>query len=302
MDPWHEYKILWFSKEGTLRGAFDKLGRGPGEITMATDILYNKYTDNVEILDPRGEIYRYNPDSTLSFKNSVKIPDVIAVHEFAILQKGIYIIFSRSESPNLFIFYEDRNETKPIDYSIPKWLAFSSYFCNPFFYFENEVRFFESFTGSVYSIDASAGKLVPYLEIDTGKYHFDYNDLEPDHDTEYYSKVMHKMSHRYVTPFFEMTETNDYFFSNFIFSNKPFCIVINKHDSTAKIFKSTKEGILFLPRFCLPDGNVIDFFSPREKSAFYSIYSPILDDESKRILENLTDESNYSAIIYHLKH
>jgi hypothetical protein len=78
---------------------------------MATDILYNKYTDNVEILDPRGEIFRYNPDSTLSFKNSVKIPDVIAVHEFAILQKGIYIIFSRSESPNLFIFYEDRNET-----------------------------------------------------------------------------------------------------------------------------------------------------------------------------------------------
>lgn len=293
-------RILDFGWSGKLKGAYARRGKGPGEFVDVCDMLLNWYTHQLELLTPQGYILRYNVDDSLSYRESIRIGMPSAVSNFAVLSKGVYVLYSSVSDPNLFLYREEGEQLIPIDYHLPKWFALSAYTAStsPFFYFGKEVRYYEKFDGSVYKLDTLQRALIPYLRLRTGRYQFDKNALPPDKDADYYVRQLHRFSDRYASPFYDMSETERHFFSHFRLRNQLFTIVVDKRDSTCDVFTQTRENMLLGTASFVPGERLLDFFSPAEKEA---INGHIFGREDAAAFEALSVDSNWNLILYHLR-
>lgn len=293
-------RILDFSWSGKLKRVYARRGKGPGEFVDVCDMLLNRYTHQLELLTPQGHVLRYNVDDSLSFRESIRIGVPSAVSNFAVLSKGVYVLYSSVSDPNLFLYREEGDQLMPIDYHLPKWFALSVYVASasPFFYFGEEVRYYEKFDGSVYKLDTLERALIPYLRLRTGRYQFTEKSLPPDKDADYYARQLHRLSGRSATPFYDMSETERYFFSHFRLRNQLFTVVVDKRDSTCDVFTRTRENMLLGAAPVVPGERFVDFFSPEEKEA---INSRIFSVEDAAAFEALSVESNWSLILYHLR-
>lgn len=64
--------IYLFDKQGNyISNSSKSIGNGPEDYSIVTDVIYNQYTDCIDILSPRGEIMSY--DSLFRFKQKKKI-------------------------------------------------------------------------------------------------------------------------------------------------------------------------------------------------------------------------------------
>lgn len=96
------FGINVYGADGALLKHSDKVGRGPGEFTMADQIYYNKDLDLIEILNPMGRIFRYTPDS-LQFVSEVNYmgKGLLATHDYVQIGKT-YILYSSSIDDQLW--------------------------------------------------------------------------------------------------------------------------------------------------------------------------------------------------------
>ena len=65
--------ILRFSKSGKFLNSIGRLGQGPSEYTYLSDYYIDDYAEIVEILNPHGQILRYNYDGTFISKHNDEI-------------------------------------------------------------------------------------------------------------------------------------------------------------------------------------------------------------------------------------
>ena len=72
--------LFIFNDKGRLLNKIKKIGRGPSEYTELSDFDINPYTNNIELLTPRGRILIYNQDT--KYIKSIKLIGTRATHYF----------------------------------------------------------------------------------------------------------------------------------------------------------------------------------------------------------------------------
>ena len=100
--------IVVLSHDGRVLDSHDIHGRGPGEFTNLTSIIYDQYNDEILIYDTWNKIIRLDADG--NFKDEVKNGETALVGDIAPLGKSLYAATGISNSEREFsITVLDRN-------------------------------------------------------------------------------------------------------------------------------------------------------------------------------------------------
>ena len=86
--------IVVFNSAGKFIERIDKRGQGKGEYINLYDFNFNRFTGNIELMSPTGQINVYDPDE-YSYIETIYIPEVI--HYFGHLTEDIYVLLWTSE-------------------------------------------------------------------------------------------------------------------------------------------------------------------------------------------------------------
>ena len=174
------FGISVYGIDGALLKHTDKVGRGPGEFTMADQIYYNKDLDLIEILNPMGRIFRYTPDS-LKFVSEVNYmgKGLLATHDY--VQRGeTYILYSSSIDDQLWDLDTETGALSKYDYKSPEHLRRYISPQAPFFDIGGSPCFFRPYDGLVYTFDMDTHRVVPFIEWDLGKHQCHIEDIPED--------------------------------------------------------------------------------------------------------------------------
>lgn len=294
-----DHLLKRFDYQGKLISTSNYFGRGPGEFTMAQDMIVNKYTNTLDILDPRGIIYKYRLQD-LSWEQTIDLSEKMnSAHFFAAASQKEYLFYSLVDSPAVFICSTDEDiAVRPLSNSVPEWLRRSS-FCgggSPFFDTDQGLFYVEKSDGSVYRFDGKS--LARESSWDMGKYSFNAEELTPDKDYFYYSRLAETMTRKSAFSFCRTAETRKYLLQNFRFKgrNNWNAIVFDKERNQATIVKQTKEGVYLLA------GEIV------ENKMYYLINPSILgivvnenvlkDRRDLETLKQIKDESNIILVRY----
>ena len=298
----NDYLIREYDYDGHLLAVSDKHGRGPGEIVMANDMIINKFTNTIDVLNPMGIIYKYNLSDLSLFGVLDFSENIRAVHHMAAASKDDYYLFSFSEEPVLIKASVDKSPTiQVIDISIPTWLTGSSFWGgnSPFYVFDDVIKFTLKYDGTVYSIRNDILNLD--FQWNMGKHRFSPGMIEPDKDYFYYRDLLTRTSHKYATMFNRAAESQRFLLQNFCFKTRGSwnTLVFDKNEEQVHLFKKTKEGVYIYV------GDVLN-------NSMYSIADPeicdnfvnekvLMDESSLNILQQLNSNSNVVLIKYTLK-
>lgn len=293
-----DYLIREFDYHGKLLSISDKHGRGPGEIVMANDMIINEYTETLDVLDPRGLIYKYHL-SDLSWAGTIDLSDrVLAVHFLAALSQKDYCFYSLSEAPVLFLMSDvEGSGISALDITVPTWLTMTP-FCgggSPFYRLGNDVRFTLKYNGNTYKI--GDGALSPNFIWDLGKFSFSPDLVDSDKDYMYYRDLLNKTSRKYATAFNRVAESQRFLLQNFRFKGPSSwnLLIYDKNDGTVRLLKKTKEHVYVIvgvvrgdSMYALVDPDICDYFVNEE----------VLDEPSLTTYKQLSDDSNVVMLKY----
>ena len=295
-----DYLLKEFDYNGKLLSITNKFGRGPGEFSMAQDMIINKFSNTLDILNPMGLIYKYDLND-MSWVETIDISNRIkAVHYLAALSSDRYILYSLSDSPRLFIYSISENSFHPLDVSIPTWLTMTS-FCgggSPFYQMKEQVKFVIKYDGTICEVGED------YFAIDKkwdlGKYTFSPDLVEPEKDYFYYSDLLNRTTRKFATTFTRTAESPQYLIQNFRFKS-PFplnSVLYDKRNNKVKWFRKTKENVYVLA-VIIRNGTMYYVFNSEIRDLL--VNERILSDElSIETYKRLTDESNAVLIKYTL--
>lgn len=297
----NDYLIREYDYCGHLLTISDKHGRGPGEIVMAKDMIINKFTNTLDVLNPMGIIYKYSL-SDLSLFGVVDFSQKVrAVHYMAASSKDDYYLFSFSESPVLIKASTDKSTTiQALDISIPTWLTGSSFWGGntPFYLFDDVIKFTLKYDGTTYSI--RNGVLSIDFQWNMGKHRFSPEMVEPDKDFYYYSDLLARTSHKYATTFNRAAESHR-FLQNFRFKSPGSwnTIVLDKSTEEIHLFKKTTEGVYIIVGVVL-NNCMYSIVDPDNCDSFVN-ERVLMDESSINTLNELSSDSNVVLIKYTLK-
>ncbi len=153
-----------YDSKGGLVNRVDKTGRGPGEFTMACQILFNEYTNMVEVLNPMGRIFRYDAD-LLKFDSELNFAgkQLPAAHCCFPVSSG-YILYSDSNDDKLWHLDSETLELCSFGYCPPSFLKDYIYVQVPFCKINGNACFFRPYDGEIYAVDAEYAEYEAYLE------------------------------------------------------------------------------------------------------------------------------------------
>lgn len=293
-------KVFIFDQKGKLLQLIDKRGNGPGEYTDITALQINRFTSDLELLNPMAGILKYDSLGN-TYKGRVELPPTVpAAHYITSISPDVYLYFCEARDGNKMVVYNVK-ENKIISelYDIPKFVLFSTFYHHsytPFYTFENKVHFVQGYNGDVFTFED--GKLIPKYQWNFGKYNFEIKDLEENKDIPYYMEHYKTIGSRYATVFIAYVENSRYYITQFSF-NKKICILIyDKKKNSYAVFNSFKEGHRLIPTFidesavyCLTESRTLPIVVNRDE----------LSEENQRIYDSIDSESNSVILKYTLK-
>ena len=290
------FGINVYGADGTLLKHSDKVGRGPGEFTMADQIYYNKDLDLIEILNPMGRIFRYIPDS-LKFVSEVNYmgKGLLATHNYA--QKGgIYILYSSSIDDQLWKLDTETGDLSKYDYRSPEYLRRYISPQAPFFDIGGSPCFFRPYDGLIYTFDIDSHHVVPFIEWDLGKRQCLVENI-PEHTS--YDFIIEN-SRKIASPYINIKAAGNTVFASVIYGGgKEYTLYHDLDTGETHFFHMTEEGMEFLP----------EIFDHERKRMFKFIdfkYLPeyinrdILDARSRAAYDKVLEEEGSAIAIYYL--
>ncbi len=290
------FGINVYGADGTLLKHSDKVGRGPGEFTMADQIYYNKDLDLIEILNPMGRIFRYTPDS-LKFVSEVNYmgKGLLATHNYA--QKGgIYILYSSSIDDQLWKLDTDTGDLSKYNYKLPEYLREYISPQAPFFDIGGSPCFFRPYDGLIYTFDIDSHHVVPFIEWDLGKRQCLVENI-PEHTS--YDFIIEN-SRKIASPYINIKAAGNTVFASVIYGGgKEYTLYHDLDTGETHFFHMTEEGMEFLP----------EIFDHERKRMFKFIdfkYLPeyinrdILDARSRAAYDKVLEEEGSAIAIYYL--
>ena len=287
-----------FDGNGGLVCHADKRGRGPGEYTMADQVMYNPILDMVEILDPRGRIYRYSTDS-LKFMSVLDYTDeCLATHNY-FTDGERYILYSFSSEDKFWDLDTGKSEIVSYGYRPPEYLVRLVSPQSPFFEIDGKPAVFRIFDGLVYVFDDVSHRLVPYIGWDFCKYQGRLEDI-PEYDSarEYHEFIL-DYSGRKLCPFIDMKGCGEKIFASVIFDcGKTWTLYHDMESGESCLFWKTVDGMLFLPEL-FHDGIMYKYTDAHNLPDYVS--REILDDSSRKAYDKVLSECGSAIIKYYLK-
>lgn len=290
--------ICVFEEDGTLVSRADKTGRGPGEYVMADQLAYNPSVDAVEVLDPRGRIYRYSADS-LEFESMLDFSGgcLPATHNFFIDGEK-YILYSFSDEDKLWCLDTRDSSLFSYGYRPPEYLVKYVSAQSPFFEFDGRAAFFSTLDGLIYLFDDVSGGLVPYIGWNFGKYQGCLQDI-PEYDSaREYDEFILDYSSRKLCPFIDMKCGGRKLFASVIYDyGKTYTLYHDMDTGESRLFWKTREGMLFLPELFY-DGEMYKYVDAANLPDYVS--RGILDEGSQAAYDRVMAESGGAIVKYSL--
>ena len=287
--------LFIFYKDGRYISKIQTLGRGPGEYTLLEDFTINEFNNNIELLNPRGEVLVYDTNGV--FKERIRIP-VRAIHYFANLSEALTVFYSQYE-PNKLIYYS-REEERIVkeEYQVPDFIVretplISSY--SPFSTYNGKVTFFQGFTDTIYEFRDT--NLSPRYIWDHGEYNLKINKIAMDKTIRYYTNFLR--SSNFVYGYYCYGENDDYIITRFIHKNR-WNFLFRSKKNNQNILVSKFQEKVNPPLFpVLSDNCMIAAVNPSEIQLL--VNPSVLDEQNVLIYSNLVLEDNPVIIKYYFK-
>lgn len=292
-------KINIYDFEGRTLAHVNKIGRGPGEFTMASQIYYNQMQDRIEILNPMGRIFRYYTGS-LKFDSELNFMGrgLSAVHNF-IGRDDRYILCSNSINDQLWYLDATRDKLGNYDYRTPEYLLHYITPQSPLFEIGGLPCFFRPFDGLIYTLDLDSNKVIPFIEWDLGEAQCKMSDIPKDLSSHVSYDFILRNSKKKVSPFIDIKAIGSIVFASVIYDGgKEYTLYHNLEKNETKFFYRTKEGMRFFPELFDEDRKCmfkfIDFTYLPE-----FINRDELDTASKAAYDKVLAENGSAIAIYY---
>lgn len=298
----NEDKLLReYDYEGKLLKLADKRGRGPGEFSMASDMIINKFSNTIDILNPTGIIYQYSL-TDFSWVNTIDFSsNVNSVHYFAATSPAEYVLYSMFQEPFLLTYSTETGTTASIDAPAPpEWLSGTA-FCgggSPFFN-NSHLNYVVKYDGTIYYWDGRQMQLAHSWDL--GKNQFSPDLIEPNKEYFYYKELLNKTSRKYGTTFNRTFENGRFVVQNFRYRSwiNLNTLLYDKVSNSVNWFSKTKEGVHFIVGN--PCGGRICALMNSELRDLFVNEKILHDPASLNTYKRLSDDSNAILIIYTLK-
>ena len=269
---------------------------------MVNDMVINRYTKTLDVLNPIGIIYQYSLDDFSWIKTIDLSEKVQSVHYFAAISPTDYVFYSLFDEPSMFSFSVLNESITPIDVPTPpEWLSPTS-FCgggSPFYFCNDILKYVLKYDGSIFGLDGS--KMQIDYRWDFGNRYFSPDMIEPQKDYFYYLELLNKTSRKYATTFNRTAENNRYVFQNFRFKGRVNwnTLFFDKTNNSVQVFSKTKEGVYIIAGK-MSSGRMCFLVNP-ELRDFFVNEKVLQDKDSQNTYNQLRDDSNAILIIYTLK-
>lgn len=289
------FKIHIFDKSGRDVLVDDKVGRGPGEFTMAYQITYDPLSDLVEVLNPLGRILRYTSDS-LKHIETLKYKGLLATHSFYKNKDG-YLLYSHSEQDQLWSMKPSNTEVQSFGYHTEEYLAHYLMPQHPFFNIGDRTCFFRNYDGLIYTFDVPNHKLVPYISWDFGKYQCELKDIPVYKSAREYRPFINEYSKNRLSPFIDMSSYGNILLVNVVFKGKTHTLFYDLKSGRCFFFEKTEEDMKLLCGFF--NGDVMYKYVDGHHLSEY-VNRGILDNDSQNIYDDIISNDGYAVIKYYL--
>jgi hypothetical protein len=289
--------LFLFNENGKYLNKISNVGSGPGEYFELYDFCINRFTENIELLDPFGRIHIYSPD--LTYLKSLRI-DVRAVHQFINMNKDTIVFYSESEAKKV-LFYSRSTETVfhrtfSFDDKL-RQMPESSMGFSRLQLIGNKVVLFLPYSNIIYEIQDTTVSNI-HREWDFGKYNFKPHKIEADQPIAYYVQYAMNLKNEAFS-FFLHFELERLVITRFIFNGKWMTLYYNKTDGSYDYFRKFTEDVsppiigYLDEQFAYTVTDIARISEPLNKN--------ILTPEQAQLIESITPENNPVIIKYRLK-
>lgn len=291
--------IHLFDKKGKYISNSSKvMGEGPQDYSIVVDVVYNRYTNSIDILSPYGEILSY--DSTFCFKRKTvfKMPNKHIVSHLFPINDSTYIITPSSlkESGKLY-FYNINSKEWVGEQSYNTDLAKTTSMNIPFSY-DRKINYYSPSSTNMYVYRImDDNSLMPIYALDFKEKNVPQNLLANyQNDKELSDFLFYKSD--YALPLRKFINHN-FFITNIKQGDKSFLLVYKRNDKKAEVIEDNINGKRMLPFFALNTNILSTLAYPHNAENF--IDTALLDNTNRKLLNLVSDDDNPIIIKYYLK-
>ena len=289
--------MFLFDKEGRFIDRLARKGSGPGEYSDVYDFNINRFTGNIELLNPWGELLIYTTD--LMFIEKIDI-NQRAAHQFFNINKDTIVFYTSSEQLKLSFY--SRSEQRifhkdfPFDY-LEEAIWFPSTGYNNAFHNYNERILFEvPYSYIIY--DITDCRLIKHHIWDFGKYNFNMKNFEKNmvdrQNFTYFPKLKNEVYH--LAYFYE---TDKLIFTRYLFDGAVYTLVYNKLSLEYDIIHCYDEGVYGVDIFTdIEDDVFLRIMDLNTKSLGKHIN--VLSEVHKELVRKIKPGDNLGIIKYRI--
>jgi hypothetical protein len=288
--------LFRFNHDGTFKDKISNLGSGPGEYSLLYDFQINRFTGNIELLDPRGKILIYSSD--LEFIEAINIP-IRAIHNFFRINEDTLVFYTGSEIERLMFFSIDQMAiiSRSFQYTeLAQFMPRSHISNSPFHLYDNKILFSVPYCNEIFEI--SGGELVPYTKWEFGQNNFSFDQIKESltefNYTNYFLKLRNK-----AYSFYYYYENTQFIFTRFVFNSEWLHLIIDKKNDTYFCLNKFSEGI-FPP--IIGETNDKEVLSIVEYNRLLNVVTrDVLSESQQKIMESIRPDDNPLIIKYKFK-
>lgn len=309
--------VSLFGGDGTFLGdSKNHIGDGPNEYRTAVDVNYNPHSKAIEILNPFGNIYRY--DTSFQFQEKISLEKNDKVYaRFYPLSKDEYILTPAmtgyQDAILLFCNYTNKQIAKQVSYQEDCISSITMNY-NPFFKVKNELIFSPlNLNYHFYRIDKTQQKITPIIQLDLQKDAINRTSLidqfgEPSRknndreNVEQNLKVLNEINAHLLNsgqplPIIKFYNER-YVYVYFLQKNRRISYIYNKERHQSYLLTDKAPQRLY---FCLglQDNCLFALVQPYEIEEY--IDPALLSTEHQQILQSIQYEDNAIVVKYYLK-
>lgn len=294
--------IFIFNDKGRFVKKFDKRGSGPGEYISLDGFVVANKTNQLEVLSSIGRsVYCYDSLGSNFLQRRAFPSELPVIHHFYPMNPDQYVLYSAASKGEIFIYsWKDQHYSK-IDYSLPEWVIRKTLFGpgrNPFYVFDNQICFSQTYNGDVFTLFANENILIPRYSWDFGDKTLKLSMLPDDKDMEYYIKLTKNLSSKYAIQFLVSKENSSYYFTRFKYKNRYIHLIYDKRAKKYQLFERFAEGGQCIPEWI--DEKAIYTFVPPSMLHLVINFSK-LNETDKKLVPAIGEEDNPVIIKYLFK-
>jgi hypothetical protein len=309
--------VYLFSNEGKFISSSSKAyGQGPGQYVTISSACSNPYTKTIDLLDPYGIIYCYDPD--FNFKHQKKIDRTrITYSSFSPISANKYLLtpllYHDKDGIIHLVDYEQEKITEVMEYD--QNLASTHMMRNPFHHVGDELFFSpRCLNYHFYRVDIENTTLTPVIKLDFGKKMINEDMLVNKFGKFTYGKSTDKQDFKNGTKMMkrdEYLEESDYPLPIIRILNEKYIyvqIIENRKPSNFIYNRETKEGFLQHKDSPIKMPYIIEM---KDNNVLYTLIDPsqikryinpqFMSEKTLQMINNLKEDDNPVVMKFYLK-